>query len=357
MFSVASNLDDTLPARLKGMNVDDLFGACDESPLGHGRPRAVTAPVTWRQLERHVSACHRADMGFNLLLNPLCLEAKEYNLRLEKALQKTFKRAIEMGITGVTVSNPWLLSMARQYPFRIRVSVFVGMETVEEAHFWEDLGADMLAVNTHVLCRDLKRLKRLVEGAKAEIELPVNIGCLLRCPQARIHATRISHSSKPGAQPIDPCIEWCRGQRRTDPLNIVRADFVRPEDMHRYEALGIRLFKVVDRSCSTDALVERVTAYHERTWKGNLLELIGPKGTPPRTRRLPVWDSLKHLGLKRTFREYQQAEQTLDSSLPWYLDNQKLEDLLLPHGCNATDCAECGHCARVAARAVRPLDE
>ncbi|MGA7742097.1 MAG: hypothetical protein ABSF35_21140 [Polyangia bacterium] len=41
MFSVASNFDDELPARLAGMEVDELFGSCDAAPVGHGRPRAM----------------------------------------------------------------------------------------------------------------------------------------------------------------------------------------------------------------------------------------------------------------------------------------------------------------------------
>ena len=39
-----------LPHRLAGLAVHELFGACDQTPLGHGRPHAVTPPVTWRQL-------------------------------------------------------------------------------------------------------------------------------------------------------------------------------------------------------------------------------------------------------------------------------------------------------------------
>ncbi len=200
----------------------------------------------------------------------------------------------------------------------------------------------------------LHRLERMVEQCGADLEMPVNIGCLLRCPLVRTHAARISHSSRPGAQPVDPCVQWCREQRRLDPVNLVRADFIRPEDLDRYLSLGIRCFKLVDRSCSTDALVERVTAYANRRWEGDLLELIGPRGMPPRPRRLPVWDALCQLGLRRAWQELRRAKEILDPTLPWILDNQALAGVLLPHGCEATDCEPCGHCSRVASLAVRP---
>jgi hypothetical protein len=47
----------------------------------------------------------------------------------------------------------------------------------------------------------------------------------------------------------------------------------------------------------------------------------------------------------------------MDPALPWVVDNRALGDLLLPGGCIATDCEACGHCARVAARAVHARTE
>ncbi len=354
MFSVATNFDDGLPRRLTGLEVDELFGACDDSPLGHGRPRVVTPPVSWRRLERHVRRCRDVGMGFNFLLNPLCLEGHEENVRLEKRLRRTLSRVVNLGVTATTVAHPWLVALARDTPLRIRVSVFVGITTVEQARYWADLGAHVLALDTHVVGRDLSRIRRIASATNATAELPVNIGCLLRCPLARTHAARLSHSSRPGSQPVDPCMLWCREQKRLEPVNLVRADFIRPEDLDRYRAVGVHNFKVVDRSCSTKALVERVQAYHRQSWDGDLLELLGPRGAPPRTRRLPIFDVLRHLGPRRSLGLLRQASSLIDSTLPWVLDNRALSNLLLPGGCNATDCETCGHCARIAARAVRP---
>ena len=354
-YSVATNFDDDLPRRLAGLDVHELFGACDQTPLGHGRPRVVTPPVTWRQLARHVDCCNDSKIGFNLLLNPLCLGGREESARLERRLRRTLARAVDMGVTGVTVAHPWLVELARETPLRIRVSVFVGIATIEAAAYWESVGAHVLALDTHILSRDLPRIRKIAASCqRAVVELPVNIGCLLRCPLARTHAARLSHSSRRGAQPVDPCVEWCRELKRRDPQQLIRADFIRPEDLKRYRQLGVRLFKVVDRSCSTDALVERVKSYREGRWDGDLLELLGPKGSPPRHRRLPVVDALRHLGLRRTIDAVRQASSLLDPSLPWVVDNRALDGLLLENGCAATGCDACGHCAQLAERAVRP---
>lgn len=358
MFSVASNFDDELPVRLAEFPVTELFGAVDDSPLGHGRPHAAVAPVSWRQLARHVGQCRRHDMGFNLLLNPLCLSGRELSLRLERRIRATLRRAESIGATAVTVAHPWVLSLACETKLRKRASVFTGIATVEAAQHWAGAGADVLCLDSHALSRDLPLIEKIARRCRAEIELPVNIGCLLRCPVARNHACRLAHASQPGVQPFDPFYAWCHGEKAKSPYHLVRSDFIRPEDLHRYEAAGVRHFKIVDRTCSTEALVDRVRAYTLRQWSGNLLELLGKNGSPPRRRRLPVFSALRHLGLRGALRRMREGKNLMHgvaASLPWFVDNEKLRDLLLPNGCPATHCAECGHCARVARLAVRPI--
>ncbi len=353
MFSVATNFDDDLPGRLAGMDVEEVFGSCDQTPVGHGRPRAMVPPISWRALERHVGVCRKADLGFNLLLNPLCLGGLEESVRLERKLRWTMTRALDMGVTAVTVAHPWLVALARKTRLQVRVGVFVGASTVEQVRYWEDLGADSIVLDTHVLCRDLATIERIAMGTRIALEVPVNIGCLLRCPLARTHVARLSHSSRPGTQPMDVCARWCMEQKRQDPVNVIRADFIRPEDLDRYRSRGIKRFKIVDRACSTEVLVKRVRAYHQRRWEGDLLELLGPRGQPPRRRWLPVVDALWHLGPRRAWRMLSRAREFMKLELPWSVDNRALQGLLLPAGCAATGCEECGHCARMAALAVR----
>jgi hypothetical protein len=95
-----------------------------------------------------------------------------------------------------------------------------------------------------------------------------------------------------------------------------------------------------------------VTAYHQREWNGDLLDLIGPRGRPPRRRRLPVWDAVRHLGVRGSLGRIRQGRELLADSVPWVIENKKLENLLLPNGCRATQCDACGHCARLAESCV-----
>ncbi len=140
MFPVATNFDDNLPERVENMEVLELFGSCDDAPIGHGRPRAVTTPVSWSRLEKHVGKCRNGGLGFNLLLNPLCLGGLEGSVMLEKRIRRTPVRAVDTGVTAVTVAHPWLVELAAETPLQIRVGVFVGFSTIEQARYWQGIG-------------------------------------------------------------------------------------------------------------------------------------------------------------------------------------------------------------------------
>jgi hypothetical protein len=53
---------------------------------------------------------------------------------------------------------------------------------------------------------------------------------------------------------MDPCVRWRMEEKRRDPVNLIRSDFIRPEDLDRYREVGVTSFKIVDRACSTEAL-------------------------------------------------------------------------------------------------------
>ena len=41
---------------------------------------------------------------------------------------------------------------------------------------------------------------------------------------------------------------FCLDYRLREPVNYVRANWIRPEDLHHYESLGFHNFKIVERN-------------------------------------------------------------------------------------------------------------
>ena len=66
------------------------------------------------------------------------------------------------------------------------------------------------------------------------------------------------------------------------------ADWIRPEDLVHYEALGYDSFKLAGRNLPTEVLITRLKAYAGRRYDGNLLDLVqdfGCSGKPKQSLR------------------------------------------------------------------------
>lgn len=132
----------------------------------------------------------------------------------------------------------------------------------------------------------------------------------------------------------------------SEPVNYIRSDWIRPEDLGHYEALGYDRFKIAERNAPTDVMVRRVRAYNEgRGLFWNLRTFLRPW----------VVYLLRLLKIRR-LAEVQGMLNPLRGQPPVVVDNRALDgflDFFSRVDCHELDCEECRHCHRVAERAVR----
>jgi collagenase-like PrtC family protease len=157
---------------------------------------------------------------------------------------------------------------------------------------WRALGARRITLSLMVN-RDFAQLQALARHGGCELEVLANEFCLYRCAYRAYHYGLMSQASRPGAagSDIDYCHLRCTADRLREPAELVKARFIRPEDVARYEVLGIDLVKLAGRGAPADALLTRARAYLARRWDGNLLDIsdLGvyrPDGTPEASLRL-----------------------------------------------------------------------
>jgi hypothetical protein len=172
---------------------------------------------------------------------------------------------------------------------------------------------------------------------------------------------------------VDYCILHCSAARLSNPVNLIRGIWIRPEDLPIYENLGYHNFKIVERSCPGDLLVKRVQAYAGRWFEGNLLELVGQVAQIKKEQGATLG---MRLGMLRRFfkptfvrmssvlklKHY--AEQIImhdfsASSAPVYIDNRSLDGFLEKFAskeCDQTNCESCGLCLEWEKKAIR-IDE
>jgi hypothetical protein len=167
---------------------------------------------------------------------------------------------------------------------------------------------------------------------------------------------------------------FCLDYRLREPVNYIRANWIRPEDLHHYEALGYDNFKIVERNTPTPVLLNRVRAYAARRYDGNLFDLVLPFQYPENAYTNEA--ARDAFSLKRAVRHFLRPSQVNVTRIPQvaelcgrmgllypmredppplYLDNRKLDgflDRFLDQSCIDLDCETCRYCHQWAQRTV-----
>ena len=380
-FSVATNFDPALVEAVREYPVAELFGKLREDAVGGGRAPYQLARISRRRLAAHVRHARRAGIDFNYLLNASCLGNREMTRAGQREIEELAGWLCEIGVDSVTVSSPYLLTLIKtRFPLlKVRISVFGGVDRVRKAQMWEEMGADCIVLDSILVNRELATLERIRKGVRCDLELLVNNNCLSGCALSPMHMNALSHAGQEwhGNRGflIDWCFLRCTEMKLRDPVNYIRSEWIRPEDLHVYEDLGYDLFKIAERDIPTPLMLARVKAYAGRRFDGNLLDLVQPYAFRGMTggdryyRRGPGWilrfflrpglvNPVRMLLLKR-LADLRGMTSPVTGDPPVYVDNRSLDGFLerfRESGCRDVDCGDCRWCHEFAGKAVR-IDE
>ncbi|MFH1465419.1 MAG: U32 family peptidase [Pseudomonadota bacterium] len=280
-LSCPTNWDAALLDQLAGLPVAELYGQLDDDPVGGGRARYLQAHTPLARAAAHIRQARDGGLGFTYLLNAPCLDNREYRAAFRGALGERLRWAVDAGVTGVTVSVPLLAELVKQqFPgLWVKVSVIAHVGSLRRLRMWEDLGADEVTVDFE-RNRDLALLEALAGAARCELSLLVNDLCLLDCAWRHYHYNVSGHASQAshdGAL-VDYCFLRCHRLKVQQPIELLRSPWIRPEDLTRYEALGIGRFKLAGRTKPTATIAAIASAYAERRSPENLLGVLAGTG-------------------------------------------------------------------------------
>lgn len=280
-LSVACNFDPELVEKLKPYPVYELYGKLTSDYFGGGRPSFYLPKVDKIYLEEYVKLTHKAGFEFNYLINAIAMGNVEFTKEGQKELRKLLDWLSEIEVDSITTGSLFILkTIKRRYPhFKVRVSAHNFTDNPRKARFWEDNGADCIVVSEVNIYREFEILKAIRESVKCDLQLIVNNSCRQDCAIACQHAVFLNYGSqdqkkKKRGIPLDYCVLYCYDFRLREPVNYIRANWIRPEDLHYYEELGFDNFKIVERNTPTLLLLDRVKAYTNRSYDGNLLDLV-----------------------------------------------------------------------------------
>jgi collagenase-like PrtC family protease len=359
-YELACNWDQALLDGIKGYEPLELFGGMPGSVIAGGRASFVAPEVSAQEVENYIRKTHELGHTFNFLLNASCLDNREYRRDEYRKILDHIAWVEAAGADSVTVTIPYLLQIIkRHFPkLKVYVSSWARVENVRKAQYFEEMGADAIVLSEDAN-RDFKTLEAIRRAVGCKLIVIANPGCLYGCPRSFYHANVMTHGSQGGHESegflVDHCYFSCTMEKVKNPVELVKIRWIRPEDVEDYEMVGIDSLKIIDRYKTTEALLSYLKAYTERSFKGNIIDLLN---LPKKKAFLPA--NIKYIVRD----EYINTEKLMefaditDFSVSEHLvlDNIRIPANFLSFfktkDCAISDCGECGFCEMIARKAL-----
>lgn len=343
---VPTNWDPDLILPLSRLEAEvQIYGVLPTSMIGSGGRGADNVHMAENQAEEYIERAHSAGLKFDYILNAPSMFNMEWDENTHRELLEQIRWITSMGVDSVTVSIPYLIELIkRQFPqLDVRVSTIAHVSSVARAKLFESLGADSITLDINVN-RDFTLLKAIRSAVNCGLTVLLNNLCLYQCPYEYYHHDTLGHASQ-SYNPLngyyeDYCVLRCTLDRLWDISQAIKCRWVRPEDIHVYEEIGIDMFKTSGRSMPTERILNAATAYSSRRYQGNLydiLNVITPK-----------------VGFGNS--DLPGVQNNVIGSLPrLYIDNQALEgfiDFFKKQDC-LSGCSHCDYCQRIANKVIQ----
>ncbi len=370
-LSVAVNWDRALLDGLADIpEVTSIYAKLPFDVVGGGRAGIVIPSVDWDFAAAYIDKAHQLGLSFCYLINAPCLGNLEQTEQGKKQILSLVGQLVDMGVDSVSIANLAVVALVRRnFPqLAIRGSVLSWPTNLSRLKYQESLGIDPIIIPYSEFNRDFNMLPKIRSGLSCDMQLFVNVSCIYNCHYLAEHANSVGHASQVSQNSqrpnsfLDFYLWQCTRRRLLHPELMLMSRWIRPEDLHIYEAMGFDEFKIIDRSRSTAWLLRATKAYADRCYDGNLLDIL----------------SLEMLGdpvgfhsdiedqIRERMRHYTKEERQLMSrmlklrrrllALDLQIDNAELANFLEGFQkikCAETYCENCRHCHRYAERAIR----
>jgi len=304
--------------------VDEVFMGGSPDVMGSGRG-VLHAPLL-DEIQEQTEYAHQHGIKMNITMNSTCTGGHHLSFEGYKMFSWYFGELNKAGVDAVTVAEPYLVELLRDFPMQTIVSCLSYVESPQRAKFFDALGADMITVDTNIN-RHFDLLEGIVKAVDCDVRLIVNEGCIYRCPFRYSHYNLASHLSSL-IQPRSPLFapdyyfDKCISIRLRDPTQLIKSAWIRPEDLKAYEAIGITDFKLSGRTKLVNWIIDCMRFYSQRSFKGNVLDILD---CPQMLRDM------------------------------FYLDNEKLEGSIEQWAHCKKVCNECGYCDKITKEALTHL--
>lgn len=299
--------------------VKEWFGSDAQNHFVTARPKWRLPEIDEKFFKEFVKKSRDNGIVFNYTMNSI----QPYGSKIEminhkQEIQDFVKKLEDIGVYRITFANPMIGMIIREVSnIELEISCITHIDTVTQLkYFHETLGVNKFC-NSILKNRDRDFLANAAKYCNENgiiLELLTNEWCSVagkgyatHCPYRDscylCHATNVTKEDSMSYDNYP--MQFCMNARDDHSDEAwIRARFIRPEDLHYYNDIGINYFKVSGRTGTTEYVSKMMEAYMSQNWEGNLLNLWKPLQT--------IYNG------KNEFEE----------KLPIYIDNKKLDGFL-----------------------------
>jgi collagenase-like PrtC family protease len=276
-------------------SIEEIYFPWIYMPSGRtalGKKGGITDYTAQERLIYDLRLFKREGIKLDLLFNSSCYGSDAISLQLENDICSVvdYLEGAVGGVEIVTTTSPAIAFVIKKnYPhIRTRASINMRIGTIAGMKYLADVFDEynvQREYNRDLL--HLKRLKKWADDNGKRLYLLANSGCLSFCSGQTFHDNMVAHEEeiaqkvkikeyglefgKPGSRSMYTC--WNYLSDKNNLPDILKASWIRPEDLHRYEEL-FSVIKLASRIHIAPAIV--LKAYSEGKWRGNLADLLEP---------------------------------------------------------------------------------
>lgn len=264
--------------------VGSVFGSRQRQLLGHGRAPADVPAVSDEQIVSHCRRVRARGVEFHYLLNGLSQHLDLADSATLRGIDAELAWVVEEVQPSALVIADLRIAKRVHARYRerapIKISTIAGIKSPGDLTAWLDLSPRTVVLH-HDANREFAALEEftrwlLRHAPDLAPELLVNEACVHGCLARHSHYARLSAASLDYEEGFQ---QGCNAPRLQSPAEVLASNWIRPEDLCHYQAIGIHHFKVAGREMPPWWLDRAVRSYLVGRHVGNLVELLTM--TPP----------------------------------------------------------------------------
>jgi collagenase-like PrtC family protease len=264
--------------------IKSVYGSARFGRIGQARFSKKIPELKTNELQDYVSKINKLNIKFHYTLNSPWTNLKERNKKHKTQIINELRTLIDIGIDAFIVANPYLISLIQEEFPKIEIIASINLQTTTAYKFKSllDYGCSSVVLDRPVN-RNIAFLKKINNNAE-KFSLLVNSTCLFDCPLQQYHANENGYFSSENIKNIENienkeyCMSYCLPLIEKHPENILKSTWIRPEDIYKYEEIGVKNFKIQGRTLDPEILLNLIKAYLDRkTPNDDLFSLLSDK--------------------------------------------------------------------------------